>query len=86
MMNFQYHKVDLNAVSDRSSDLDVLNDLGARGWKVIWISPAAVAYMIREDEVQAAQQPEAAKTVVQEPRVKRAYVRRTPPASVPADG
>lgn len=69
-MTYEYTKIDLNAVSHRSSDVAFLNEMGAQGWQLMTIGPCFCAYLMRE--------------IAPEPRVKRAYTKRAVPTTVPA--
>jgi hypothetical protein len=52
-MRYEYTKLDLNMAPPRGSDLDLLNAAGQEGWRLVWISANAMAYMQREIEEEA---------------------------------
>jgi len=69
MTRYEYRKLDLNPLSTKVFDIDLLNAAGQEGWRVIWITANSHAFLEREIA-----EPELP------PRQKRAHTRRTPPA------
>lgn len=64
-MKYEYLKIDLNPVSSKRADIDLINDAARDGWRLVWVTPNSFAYLEREIEEEPA------------PRPKRAYTRRT---------
>lgn len=60
-MKYAYENLDLNPMSNRTKPLDLLNQAGDQGWRVVHISPCNIALMER---------------VTEEEKPKRAYTRR----------
>jgi hypothetical protein len=48
MAQWEYCKVDLGTIPSRSTDVDLLNDLGNEGWELVNIMPNSIAYLKRE--------------------------------------
>jgi hypothetical protein len=46
----QYRKIDLNELSPRRDEIDVLNDAGGEGWELVVITPNHMAYLMRAIE------------------------------------
>jgi len=50
MPQWEYHKIDLNNVPAKSSDLDSLDDAGKDGWELVTITANNCAYLKRQVE------------------------------------
>lgn len=63
-MKYDYETLDMNgnAVGRGPPPLVALKEAGDHGWKLVWVAPNGIAYLMRE---------------IEEVRVKRAYTRRT---------
>jgi hypothetical protein len=50
MVEWEYHKIDLNDVPSKSEDVDLLNNAGRDGWELIEITSNNFAYLKRQRE------------------------------------
>jgi hypothetical protein len=53
MSQWEYRKVDLGMLPRRSTDIDLLNDLGKEGLELVNITPNTMAYLKRQLPVSA---------------------------------
>jgi hypothetical protein len=49
-MEWQYRKVDLGDLPHRTSDIDLLNLVGADGWELVVVTTNNIAYLKRPRE------------------------------------
>lgn len=47
MDQWEYDKLDLNALPRKADEVDLLNDAGKDGWELIAITPNNIAYLKR---------------------------------------
>jgi hypothetical protein len=47
MPKWEYMKMDLNTLTAKSDDLDLLNDAGLYRWELVVLTPNNIAYMKR---------------------------------------
>lgn len=47
MTHWEYAKIDLSNVAPPTSDIDVLNDAGSKGWELVSITPLNCAVLKR---------------------------------------
>jgi hypothetical protein len=45
---YEYMKVSLNTVGPKLADIDLLNELGLAGWRLVVITANSMAYLIRD--------------------------------------
>ena len=63
MTQWEYRKLDLNNVSARSSEIDLLDEAGKDGWELVRITANNFAYFKRAlEDVAPAPQPRARQT------------------------
>jgi hypothetical protein len=47
MPKWQYRRIDLNELSPRSNDVQLLNAAGAEGWQLVAVTSNRIAYLKR---------------------------------------
>jgi SepF-like predicted cell division protein (DUF552 family) len=48
MPEWEYRKIDLNALPSNASEVDLLNIVGDDGWELVIITPNNIAYFKRQ--------------------------------------
>ena len=54
MATWEYSKIDLNSAQRETDDIDLLNDMGKRGWELVHIGSNKIAYVKRQIAKEAA--------------------------------
>ena len=54
MATWEYRKIDLNSATRDTDDIDLLNDVGKRGWELVHIASNSIAYVKRQIAKEAA--------------------------------
>jgi len=63
MPQWEYTKIDLNQISGRTDDIDLLNTAGRDGWELVGITTNNMAYLKRQlEDVEPAQRRPAARS------------------------
>ena len=47
-MPYEYRKLDLNPISAKLSDIDLLNEAGKDHWRLLFMNPNNIGYFIRD--------------------------------------
>jgi hypothetical protein len=50
MAQFEYLKIDLSTHHPRSNEIELLNEAGRQGWRLVCIAANMMAYLVREIE------------------------------------